>query len=139
MTSVWGKNCLALRSWASKTPNSPLSYQLDQSYYEDFLVSNQFRLYKTPIFVISALLSKAFKLDIAQYTQKNLNQIIQSVFQAQTSKKRSFENKIKAKSLNVYCDRSYMECDNFCPQCKDYFVITEIIRQNRIPFAAFFL
>ena len=57
--------------------------------------SNKHRSFKALI-----LPSKTFKLDIAQYTQKDLDQIIQSILQTQISKKRLAENKLKAKSLN---------------------------------------
>ena len=70
---------------------------------------------------ISILSFKALELNVGQYTQKNLHQIILLVFQAQTSKRRSPEDKFKADSPDVYCNRSHIECYNFCQKCKDYF------------------
>ena len=48
-------------------------------------------------------------------------------------------DKLKAKSLNVYRGRSFMECYNFCQQCEDYFATAGATGPNRIPFAASFL
>ena len=46
---------------------------------------------------------------------------------------------VKAGSPDVYCDKSHMECYNFCQQCKDHFATAEAMGPNRIPFAVFFL
>lgn len=53
--------------------------------------------------------------------------------------RRLFEDKIKATSPNIYCDRYYIECYNFCQQYKDYFATAEATKPNQIPFATFFL
>ncbi len=49
--------------------------------------------------------------DVTQYTQKNMDHLLQTFFQA--SKDESGD-KFKAKTLDVYRGRSHMECYNFC-------------------------
>lgn len=46
---------------------------------------------------------------------------------------------VKAKVLDVYHSRSYMECYHFCQQCKDYFETVEAIGANQFLYAALFL
>ncbi len=74
--------------------------------------------------------------DIVRYTQKDINYLLQTFFQA--SKGRSWD-KLKSKTPDVYRSRSYMECYNFCQQCEDHFTTCEATRPNRISFAASFL
>ncbi len=50
-----------------------------------------------------------------------------------------FEDKLKAKTPNVYRGRSHMESYNFCQWCVDHFATCGVTEPNRIPFAAFFL
>ena len=45
-------------------------------------------------------------LETAQYSQQNLDQIIHIFFQ--TLKDGSFGDQLKAKSFDVYCNKSYM-------------------------------
>ena len=65
--------------------------------------------------------------------------IIQLVFQAQTCKERLSENKLKAKSPDVYHDRFHIECYKFDQQCKDYFATVEATKLNQILFWPFFV
>ncbi len=48
-------------------------------------------------------------------------------------------DKLKAKTPDVYCGRSYMECYSFYQQCEDYFATCGATGPNRILFAASFL
>ena len=47
--------------------------------------------------------------------------------------------KLWAHSLDVYYEKSHMDCYNFCQQCDDYFATVEAIGPTRILFAASFL
>ncbi len=47
-------------------------------------------------------------------------------------------DKLKAKTPDVYCARSHMECYNFCQQCEDHFATYAATKPNRIPFAPSF-
>ena len=49
------------------------------------------------------------------------------------------ERFLKAKVLEVYYGKSYMDCYHFCQQCKDHFETAGATGTNRTPFAAFFL
>ena len=49
------------------------------------------------------------------------------------------EQLLKAKVLEVYYGKLYMDCYYFCQQCKDHFETAEATGTNRTPFAAFFL
>ena len=46
---------------------------------------------------------------------------------------------LKAKVLEVYYDKLYIECYHFCQQCKDHFKTAGATGINRTPFAASFL
>ena len=47
--------------------------------------------------------------------------------------------KLKARSPDMYCEKSHMDCYNFCQQCKGYFAIAGATGPTRILFAASFL
>ena len=47
--------------------------------------------------------------------------------------------KLKARSPDLYCGKSHMDCYNFCQQCEDYFAIAGATGPTRIPFATSFL
>ena len=49
--------------------------------------------------------------DVACYTQKNMDHFLQIIPQALKGR---FKDKLKAKTLDVYHDRSHIECSNFC-------------------------
>ncbi len=65
-----------------------------------------------------------------------MDHLFQTFLQAS---KGEFRDKLKVKTPDVYCDRSYMEYYNFCQQCEDHFAICEATGPNQIPFAALFL
>lgn len=46
---------------------------------------------------------------------------------------------LKAKLSDVYCGKSYIECYNFCQQCKNYFANAGAKGPNGILFTPFFL
>ncbi len=71
-----------------------------------------------------------------RYSHKDLDRIIQTFLYA--LKGGSGDN-LKAKTPDVYCGRSYMECYNFCQKCENHFATCKAIGPNRIPFAASFL
>ncbi len=70
------------------------------------------------------------------YSQQNLDRIIQTFLQVS---KGGSGAKLKAKTPDVYRNRSHMECYNFCQQCEEHFATCGAIRPNRNPFAASFL
>ena len=77
---------------------------------------------------------------VAKYTEKNLQKIFKTVLEAQALPSDGpFEKLLKARSPDVYHDKSHIECYNFCQKCEDYFATTGGKGPNRIPFAAFFL
>ena len=80
------------------------------------------------------------KPSIAKYTKENLQKIFKTVLEAQVSPFDGPREKLmKARSPNVYYNKSYMECYNFCQQCEDHFATARAKSSNRIPFAASFL
>ncbi len=130
----------------------PRSHRLDQDLDQDHknpLGSNKHGTSKAltgpyeafvPIRSLQAPLFKA-EIDVVWFTWKDLDQIIQSVLQAQTLKEESLSlsgDKFKAKSPDVYHSKFYIECYNFCQQYEDYFATVRAIGPNWIPFAAFF-
>ncbi len=83
MTLVQGRSRLAQRGPASETPTGLSSYRSDQNQdYKDPLGSNKSpaRLYKTFARPSQALPPEALKIDAVLFTQKDLDQIIKSVF-----------------------------------------------------------
>ncbi len=68
--------------------------------------------------------------------QKNMDHLLQTLLQA--SKDRS-RDKLKAKTPDVYCGKSHIECYNFCQQYEDHFATCGATRPHQIPFAASFL
>ena len=48
------------------------------------------------------------------------------------------ERPLKAKILDIYFRKSYMDCYHFCQQCKDYFKTTGATGSNRTSFMALF-
>ncbi len=71
-----------------------------------------------------------------RYSQRDLDRIIQTFFYAS---KGGCGDKLKAKTSDVYCGRSHIECYNFCQQCEDHFTTYISTKPNRVPFAASFL
>ncbi len=130
------RGCLIQKNQTSKAFTDFSSHKLDQDQdqdYEDLLGSNK------PLAGPSKALITP-KIDITRFTWKNLDQIIELIFQAQTLKGRSsFGDKFKAKSPDIYHDRFHIECYNFCQRYKDYFATTRATGPNWILFVATFL
>ena len=61
------------------------------------------------------------------------------VFEARASSDGAHEKPLKAKSPDVYCGKSYMECYNICQQYEDHFATAGAKGSNRISFATSFL
>ncbi len=151
MTSVRGRSRPAQRSQISEASTGPLSSNGDN---EDPLRSNDPGPSEAPTGSKAstrreipagpeALLGppQALPLPVSQdpganrYSQQDLNRIIQTFFRAS---KGGSEDKLKAKTPDVYRGKSHMECYNFCQQCEDHFAICGATRPNRIPFATSF-
>ena len=77
---------------------------------------------------------------ITKYTEEDLQKIFRMVFKARALPfDGPREKPLKARSPDVYCVKSHMECYNFCQQCEDHFATAGAKSPNRIPFTAFFL
>ena len=135
MTSVRGRGRLARRSLASEAPTD-WSNNRD---HEDPLGSNKPGLSEapeTPAGPPETPLPVPPTPDVARYTQKDIDHLLQTFLQAS---KGGSGDKLKAKTPDVYRSRFHMECYNFSQQCKDYFATCGATGPNRIPFAASFL
>ncbi len=136
MTSVRAQKRPARRSQAFEAPTN----RVNNENYEDPLVLNKpgpseaATGPEAPVRPPQAPPSAA--PDVARYTQKDMDHLLQTFLQAS---KGGSSDKLKAKTLDVYCNRSYMECYNFCQQYEDHFTTCGVTGLNRIPFAAFFL
>ena len=137
MTSIREQSCFIQKSQAFEAPIN----RFNDRDYKDPLRLNKSRSSKAPT------KSEAFAgpswaplppeaPDIVRYMQKDMDHLLQTFLQAS---KVGFRDKLKAKTLDVYRNRFYMECYNFCQQCKDYFATYGATGPNRIPLAAFFL
>ena len=77
---------------------------------------------------------------VAKYTEEDLQKILRTVLEARAPPfDGPREKPLKARSPDVYCGKSHIECYNFCQQCKDHFATAGAKSPNRISFAAFFL
>ena len=77
---------------------------------------------------------------VAKYIEEDLQRILRTVFEARAPPSDGpCEKPLKARSPDVYCGKSHMECYNFCQQYEDHFATAGAKGLNRIPFAAFFL
>ncbi len=132
MTSVRGRGRPARRDEASEAPSS-------KGDYEDPLGSNEPGLSEAPEAPIGppkAPFPAPPALDVARYTQKNMDHLLNTFLQAS---KGESGDKLKAKTPDIYRGRSHMEYYNFCQQCEDHFATCGAIGPNQIPFAASFL
>ncbi len=152
MTSLRGWGQSAQKSQASKASTGLFSSNRD---YKDPLRSNEPEPSKAPAG------SKAFAgpetpagpealpgppqaplLPIFQdrgvncYSQQDLDRIIQTFLHVS---KGGSGDKLKAKTLDVYCGRSLMEYYNFCQQCEDHFATCGATGPKQVPFTASFL
>ncbi len=108
MTSVWGRSCLQ-KEHNSKALTGSSSHILDNVDQDHKILLKSNKPSNKP----PTRPPEASAIDAVHYTEKDLQQIIQLVFQAQTSKQESFEDKFKARSSNVYCGKSDIWCYNF--------------------------
>ena len=77
---------------------------------------------------------------VAKYTKEDLQRILRTVLEARAPPSDGAREKpLKARSPDVYCGKSHIECYNFCQQCEDHFATAGAKGPNRIPFAASFL
>ena len=83
-----------------------------------------------------------------KYSKDDLQRIFKAVLEAQAPAPAPVpvlvvsevsREKMKARSLDVYCGKSHMDCYNFCQQCEDYFATAGATGPTRIPFAMSFL
>ena len=88
---------------------------------------------------------------ISKYSEDDLQRIFKAVLEAQapapapaptpTLAPVIFEmprEKLKARSLDVYCGKSHIDCYNFCQQYGDYFATARATRLTQILFALSF-
>ena len=77
---------------------------------------------------------------VAKYTEKDLQKILRIVLKARAPPSDGTRKKLlKARSLDIYCGKSHIECYNFCQQCEDYFATAGAKGPNCILFATSFL
>ena len=77
---------------------------------------------------------------IANYIKENLQKILKTVLEARFPPSDKLCKKLlKAKSSDIYCNKSHIEYYNFYQQCKNYFIIARAKIPNHILFATFFL
>ncbi len=111
MTSVRRRSRPVRRDQASEAPTN----RSNNRDYEDFLGSNKSGPSEAPIgpeaLARSPQAPSPAAFDVAQYTQKDMDHLLQMFFQAS---KDGSGDKLKAKTPDVYRNRSYMECYNFC-------------------------
>ena len=120
MTSIQGHGRLC-REHASKGPSG--SSPLPESSHD-----------KTPVN------PPAVEPLVAKYTEEDLQRILRMVLEARAPPSDGIREKpLKARSPDVYCGKSHMECYNFCQQCEDYFATARAKGPNHIPFATSFL
>ncbi len=110
MTSVWGRGHSLWQNKAYKAFTGLSSYRSDNKDHKDPLRPNKslarpFEALNLPFNTL---------VDVARYTKKNLEQIIQMVLQAWLSKDAARNKAFKARSPDVYCDRFYIEYYKFC-------------------------
>ena len=114
MTLVRRQKRPAQKDQASK---APIDWSNNKN-YEDSLRSNKLKPSKAPTGYLQALFLAFPTLDITWYMQKDIDHLLQTFLQA--SKSGSGDN-LKAKILDVYCNRSHIECYNFCQQYEKHF------------------
>ena len=88
---------------------------------------------------------------IPKYSEDDLQQILRTVLEAQVPAPTPVpapapapapivaeapRKKLKARSPDVYLEKSHMDCYNFCQQCENYFATAGATGPTRIPFAA---
>ncbi len=131
MTSVRGRGRPTRRGQASEAP-------LSNGDHEDPLGSNEpgpSEAPEAPIGPPDTPLPTFRTPDVARYIQKDMDHLLQTFLQAS---KGGSGDKVKAKTPDVYCGRSHIECYNFCQQCEDHFATCKATGPNQIPFAASF-
>ncbi len=133
MTSVRGRGQPV---WTSQASEASTNW-FNNGDHKDPLGLNKRRPFEAPTeaLVRPSQTPSAMAPDIAQYTQKNMDHLLQMCLQA--SKGRSGD-KLKTKTPDVSRGVFYMECYNFCQQCEDHFATYGATGLNQIPFAASF-
>ncbi len=122
MTSIKERSCLAQRAQVFKAPTSLSSNRSDDKDYKNPLGSNEPEPSKAPAAPETpvgpkapsepprALLPAPEDLDANQYSQQDLDKIIQTFLHTW---KGWSGNKLKAKTPDVYCGKFHMECYHF--------------------------
>ena len=119
MTSIWGRGCFCReRTSEGLSESSP-----PPESSHDEITANP----------------PAVESLVAKYTKEDLQKILRTVFEAQALSNGAREKPLKARSPDVYRDKSYMECYNFYQQYEDYFATTRAKSPNRIFFTVSFL
>ena len=88
--------------------------------------------------------------NVSKYSENDLQRILKAVLEAQTPAptpalapaliiSEAPWEKLKARSLDVYHGKSYMDCYNFCQQCENYFATAKAMGPTQILFITFLL
>ena len=92
--------------------------------------------------------SSAIATNISKYSKDDLQQIFKTVLEAQTpaptptpaltASEEPQDKLLKARSLDVYCEKSHIDCYNFYQQSENYFATARATGANKILFATSF-
>ena len=83
----------------------------------------------------------------ARYWEKDFQQIFKTVLEAKAFApapqplvffEKTCKKFLKVKFSDLYCNKTYIECYNFCQQCKDYFATAGAKKYSYITFTATF-
>ena len=87
-------------------------------------------------------------ISIPKYFENDLQQIFKAVLEARALAlapapalvvSEVFREKLKARSLDLYCGKFHIDCYNFCQQYENYFATARATGSTRILFATSFL
>ena len=123
MTSVQGRSQSYRKRPSVPLSNFFLSFELDNDLSDQPVEPPGANFPVTVVFATTPTVPK--------YTKKELQRIFKIVLKA-------WDKPLKARFLDVYCRKSYMECYNFCQQCENYVSTTEAKGANQILFAVSF-
>ena len=88
--------------------------------------------------------------DIPKNSKDDLQRILKAILEIQafapipglapapTASEKLRDKLLKARSLDAYCKKSYIDCYNFCQQNKDYYATNGATKANKIPFTMYF-
>lgn len=133
MTSIQGRRGLYRERLSLAFFDSFPLPELDNNLYDQFVRSLKVK------FLIAVI--PATTPSVPKYTEEDLQRILKTILEvwAQIISKKFLNKSLEACVPDMYCDKFYIECYNFCRQYEDYFAINRAKRFNQNFFAVFFL